>query len=262
MRPFLTALLLVASGLLQPALAQTPLSNPADSTLTRPTSRPNAAWRPAVRVLLPAGLIGAAAFGCHRNNVVYEMREEMQEETREFFPRGLRTNLDDYTRHAPVVAAYALHAVGMKPVRGIGAFTICHGLAHALNSGVVSHLKRAAAVSRPDNPKDLSSFPSAHTAQAFMTATLLHEQFGHGRPWVSVSGYAVATATGAMRMMHNRHWLTDVVAGASIGFLSAEAVWRLYPQVARLMPGKIGQKVFIVPTYVPGGTLGVAVAVK
>jgi hypothetical protein len=145
------------------------------------SSNSNACWqafllRPGVwRVAAPVGLIAVSYWGCNRNNVVHEMGEEVQEETKELFPRGLHTNIDDYSRHVPAVAGYALHLAGVPSARGGGPFTICHGLAHALSTGIGSHLKKGAAVRRPDDPADLSSFPSAHTAGALMTTTLLHE---------------------------------------------------------------------------------------
>jgi membrane-associated phospholipid phosphatase len=268
MRFLTTFLVLMACAASHIAAAQSlPVASPPDSLAiplraTTPAGKPFL-LRPGVwRVGLPMGLIAASYWGCNRNNVVHEMREEVQEETKELFPRGLHTHIDDYSRHVPAVAAYALHLAGVQSARGVIPFTICHGLAHALSTSIVSHLKKGAAVRRPDNPADFSSFPSAHTARAFMTATLLHEQFGQNSPWISLGGYAVATATGTLRVIHNRHWVTDVVAGASIGFLSAELVWRAYPQVARFVPGKLGQKLVVVPTYLPGGAVGVAVAVK
>lgn len=215
-----------------------------------------------LRVAVPVGFIGIGYWGCQRNNPMYDLRAEMQEETREMFPKGLKTQADDYLRHVPVAAAYGLHLAGVRPERGVVPFTLCYGLAHALSTGAVNYLKKGTEVQRPDDKTDFSSFPSAHTAEAFMTATLLHEQFGKRSPWISVGGYAVASATGAMRIIRNRHWVTDVVAGASVGFLSAELVWRAYPAVARLVPGKLGQKLVIVPTYLPGGAVGVALAVK
>lgn len=110
---------------------------------------------------------------------------------------------------------------------------------------------------RPNNPADFNSFPSAHTAEAFLTVTLLHEQFGRRYPWVSVGGYTVAAATGARRMLNNRHWVTDVLTGASMGFLSAESVWRLY----LVVPGRLSHRRRL-PAYVPGGPVGVAVVVR
>ncbi|NVO83277.1 phosphatase PAP2 family protein [Hymenobacter terrestris] len=236
----------------------------------QPTARPDSvsppvtrSWlvRPAtVRVAVPVVLV-AMGYASRNENFLDELKEYVRHETHEKFPR-FHTSLDDYSRSAPLVASYSLFALGMKGERGIVPFTACFGLAHALNTGLVSNLKRLSATRRPDSPTDLSSFPSAHTADAFLTATLLHEQFGRGRPWLSVAGYGVATATGAMRMLNDRHWLTDVVAGASVGFLSAETVWRLYPVLARHLPGHLGQKLLLMPTYAPGGTVGAVLVLR
>ena len=44
--------------------------------------------------------------------------------------------------------------------------------------------------------------------------------------WIPIAGYTVATATGVMRMLNNRHYLSDVVVGAAVGILTAElAYW-------------------------------------
>ena len=246
------------------ALAQVPA--PPDSAGGGPRAAvlPAAAsWlkRPATwRVAVPVTLI-TLGYISRNENMLDELKEEVHEETRENFP-NFHTRLDDYSRHMPIWGAYGLYAVGLKGERGVIPFTICYGLSHALSSGVVSNLKRIGHTQRPDDPTDFSSFPSAHTAEAFMTATLLHEQFGKGRPWVSVAGYGVATATGAMRMLNNRHWVTDVLAGAGIGFLSAEAVWRVYPLAARLLPDRLGHKLLLLPAYMPGGSVGATLVIR
>ena len=245
----LLLLLLAAPPLVRPGAAQIPLLASADSVAAAPAR--NWLRRPAVlRTALPVALV-TLGYLSRSENLLDELKEEVREETRESFP-DFHTHLDNYSRHVPALAAYGLFAVGLKGERGVVPFTACYGLSHALSTGIVSNLKRISHTRRPDQPTDFSSFPSAHTAEAFMTATLLHEQFGRGRPWVSVAGYTVATATGAMRMLNDRHWLTDVVAGASIGFLSAETVWRLYPAVVRHLPGHLAQKLLLLPTYVPG----------
>ncbi|WP_426493033.1 phosphatase PAP2 family protein [Hymenobacter sp. 102] len=246
---WLLALPALGQAVIVPDSTKTPYAT--TSWLKRPS-----AWRVAVPVaLVTLGYIS------RNENLLDEAKEEVHEETRAHFP-NFHTGLDDYSRHFPIWSAYGLYAVGMKGERGVVPFTVCYGLAHVLSSGIVSSLKQASHTQRPDNPADFSSFPSAHTAEAFMTATLLHEQFGKGRPWVSVAGYGVATATGAMRMLNNRHWVTDVLAGAGIGFLSAEAVWRVYPAAAHLVPGKLGQKLLLVPTYAPGGAVGAMVMLR
>ena len=55
-------------------------------------------------------------------------------------------------------------------------FTLIYLVAHELNKSVMSDLKRLSSEARPDNPVELISFPSSHLMQAFLTATLLHEQ--------------------------------------------------------------------------------------
>ncbi|SNR42932.1 phosphatase PAP2 family protein [Hymenobacter mucosus] len=243
-------------------LAQTPTHLSADTlaSLSQPARVPFLK-RPVVwRTAIPVVFVGLGYLS-RNENVLDEMKEVVHEETHEHFPH-FHTSLDNYSRHAPVWAAYGLYALGMHGQRGVVPFTAIYGLSHALSSGVVSGLKHVGGTRRPDDPADFSSFPSAHTAEAFMTATLLYEQFGHTRPWLAAGGYTVAAATGAMRMLNNRHWITDVVAGASIGFLSAETVWRLYPAAARLLPGHLEEKLLLMPTYVPGGAVGFTLAVK
>ena len=44
-------------------------------------------------------------------------------------------------------------------------------------------------------------------------------------PWYSVAGYGLATATGVMRVLNNRHWVSDVLSGAGIGILSTELAY-------------------------------------
>ena len=67
-----------------------------------------------------------------------------------------------------------------------------------------------------------NSFPSGHTATAFMTATMLHKEYGHRSPWYSIGGYTLATLTGVTRQLNNRHWMSDVMVGAGIGILATE----------------------------------------
>ena len=95
------------------------------------------------------------------------------------------------------------------------AFTV--GLVLATTRGLKPIVKER----RPDGSNN-ESFPSGHTATAFMAATMLHKEYGHISPWISFGGYTVATATGVMRMMNNRHWMSDVIAGAGFGIVCTE----------------------------------------
>lgn len=70
-----------------------------------------------------------------------------------------------------------------------------------------------------------ASMPSGHTAQAFTVATVLAASYDWSWP-VAVPSYAVAAAVGASRIVENKHYLSDVVAGAVLGTAISLAVVR------------------------------------
>ncbi|MBU6122011.1 phosphatase PAP2 family protein [Hymenobacter siberiensis] len=260
----LSLFLFVLSGLAaRTAQARQPTHFPTDSAVQalRPMHKGRAV---AMRIAVPSALValGVMAHSPTYSTVLCQAKQDMQAKTQEVFGGFDAHGIDDYSRHAPLAIAYGLMATGHQGERSAVAFTLIYLAAHELNEGIVSNLKRITAEPRPYNAQDLSSFPSSHTSQAFLTATLLHEQYGRQYPWVSVSGYAVATATGAMRLMGNKHWATDVLAGAAIGFLSAETVWHLYPALTKMLPPRLAHRLLLVPTYMPGAGAGAALAFR
>jgi membrane-associated phospholipid phosphatase len=73
------------------------------------------------------------------------------------------------------------------------------------------------------------AMPSGHTTMAFALATSLADDID--RTWASVGLYTVATGVAWSRINDNRHWLTDVAAGAVLGISSAKLVngrWRIF----------------------------------
>ncbi len=66
----------------------------------------------------------------------------------------------------------------------------------------------------------------------------MYQEYKDVSPWYGITGYVVAAGTGAFRIYNNRHWLTDVVAGAGIGILSTKAAYWLYPTVNNLFSSK------------------------
>ncbi len=143
--------------------------------------------------------------------------------------RGLRNDylpefgnhLDDYMQYSPAVLMLGLKAAGVEGRSSWGRMLVSDAFAGLLMGGVVNTLKTTTRVTRPDGSNN-RSFPSGHTATAFMTATMLTKEYGHISPWIGVGAYATATATGLFRMANNRHWLSDVLTGAGIGLLTTE----------------------------------------
>jgi membrane-associated phospholipid phosphatase len=65
-----------------------------------------------------------------------------------------------------------------------------------------------------------------------------------------VAGYAVAAGTGFFRMYNNRHWFTDILAGAGIGILSAKASYWLFPYISKkLFKKKRNDSIDVIQAY-------------
>jgi len=74
-----------------------------------------------------------------------------------------------------------------------------------------------------------AAMPSGHSAVAFALATSLADDIH--RPWATVGLYGMATAVAWSRVNDNRHWLSDVAAGALVGITSAKLAsgrWRIF----------------------------------
>ena len=72
--------------------------------------------------------------------------------------------------------------------------------------------------------EERSSLPSLHTATAFAAAAAVSSELSGRNPkatWiVSPLLYAAATMSGVSRLYHDKHWASDVAAGATIGTFS------------------------------------------
>jgi membrane-associated phospholipid phosphatase len=78
-----------------------------------------------------------------------------------------------------------------------------------------------------------SSFPSGHTTVAFAAATVFAMEYSN-KPWVPVLAYSAASLIGISRITENRHWATDVLVGAALGYLSGRQVVNNYHRYAFL----------------------------
>ncbi len=64
-----------------------------------------------------------------------------------------------------------------------------------------------------------TSFPSGHTASVFAVATVFAKEY-RDRRWVPALAYGAATLVGLSRITENKHWATDVFAGAALGYVT------------------------------------------
>ena len=210
------------------------------------------------QVVIPAALLGVGIIGLESDWLKYqnhEIRNEMQESIDQ------KITIDDFSQYAPMAAVYGLNLCGIRGKHDFIDRTIILATAYSLMGITVNVLKTNINVERPDG-SSLNSFPSGHTATAFMGAEFLRREYWDVSPWIGVAGYAVAAGTGFFRMYNNRHWLTDVLAGAGVGILSTEAAYWLYPVLAKtLFPGRWKKNTFVTPYY-SGQGVGVSGVIR
>jgi hypothetical protein len=118
-------------------------------------------------------------------------------------------------------AGYTALAVGRstgnRKVAWLGADLV---RAQFLSQTVVQGLKYTTSRTRPDGSND-KSFPSGHTASATATASVLQRYFG----WkAGVPAYAFAAYVGASRIASDKHHLSDVLMGATLGIAAGRTV--------------------------------------
>lgn len=168
----------------------------------------------AVRIsFAPAILFGASA-------ATWNSREDIREVRNRYIP-DFNYRFDDYMQYAPAAAVYGLKIGGVQGRNNLLRTALSHGTSLAIMGILVNSIKYTAKVERPDHSSK-NSFPSGHTAMAFTNATLMHKEYGVVNPIYSVSGYTSATFTAVGRGINNRHWVSDVLAGAGIGILSTQ----------------------------------------
>ena len=82
-----------------------------------------------------------------------------------------------------------------------------------------------------------TSFPSGHTTAAFAAATVYAQEY-RDRPLVPIISYSAATLIGLSRITENKHWISDVFAGAALGYVTGLQVVRNYHRYAYLQNHK------------------------
>lgn len=73
------------------------------------------------------------------------------------------------------------------------------------------------------------SFPSGHSTIIWSVAPILAKQYEEQR-WVAPTVYTLATLTSLSRVYADKHWATDVFAGAVIGYLGAQVTLKSSPR--------------------------------
>lgn len=159
-----------------------------------------------------------------------------------------RFKIDDYLQYLPVAANVGLGFVGVKPRHSFRERVAVTTTAYAAMGIMVNATKIVVNEKRPDSG-ELNSFPSGHTATAFMGAELVREEYGIG---YGIGAYTIATGIALIRLYNDRHWLNDIIAGAGVGILSARIGYWLLPWERKIFGWHRNSKsLALIPAYNP-----------
>ena len=125
-------------------------------------------------------------------------------------------SFDDYTQFAPAALVLGLKSCGYESRTKWGGMIVSDAFSLGILSAATYGLKYTVKRMRPDC-SERTSFPSGHSGRAFAAAAVLDKEYGWRSPWFSIGGYTVAAVTGVSRILNDRHWMSDVVAGAALG---------------------------------------------
>ncbi|WP_215139061.1 phosphatase PAP2 family protein [Hymenobacter sp. ISL-91] len=253
---FRLVLALSLGGATLPAVAQVPLATPADTTGNKyqtPAGAPKKAWYKGKLVrasLVPALLITYGAITAQGNAGI---NREARTFVRQQF-RPVSTRFDDALLFAPYAELGLVALAGVESRSDRINTLLVIAKAEAIMLASVFAVKNLSGETRP-NGEDNLSFPSGHTAQAFLAASIVHTEFRDKSQWYGVGAYTIATSVAALRMINDKHWQSDVVAGAGFGILSAHLAYLTHRNRWGRQPRLLRETSFA-PTYVPGGGMG------
>lgn len=173
--------------------------------------------------ILPTALMGTGALLLNS-----QLNRDIQKKANTFFGSNFYTQADNVTVFMPLLQIYTGELFGLNAKHSIKHRTVDVVTANALSYALVTVIKNSVKSTRPDGSDQLS-FPSGHTAIAFTNAALLYQEYKDADFWYASSGYLFATATGVLRIANNKHFSSDVLAGAGIGLASGILVSHFNP---------------------------------
>jgi membrane-associated phospholipid phosphatase len=259
------AALLLALGTASPALAQVPLNPvpataPTDTThkYENPAGVPITAKRPFFKskvfkaVAIPAVLIGYGAYTF--NGRGFYTNQEAQRDIHRIFPSS-QSRVADVLIFVPYLELGAVALAGVESRNDRINTLLIIAKSEAIMLGSTFLIKHLSQETRPDGSDNLS-FPSGHTAQAFLAASIVHTEFRDKSQWYGIGAYTVATSVAVLRMVVDKHWQSDVVAGAGFGILSAHLAYLTHRN--RWGRKSIGRDIGFAPAFY-GNTPGLTI---
>ncbi len=154
-------------------------------------------------------------------------------------------------------------SIHSRPVAALGMHTgeaiVMGGVIAEVLKGTFGRARPYVDVTKPHNfnlgkgftSDDYTSFPSGDVTLAFAAATAASREVAQSWPdasrYITPASYGAAALVGVARMYKNKHWASDVVAGAGVGTLSGV----LFERYNRAYPNNVFNRVFLPASIVP-----------
>lgn len=198
-------------------------------------------------LILPASLITVGAVGTAIDGMndfhLFHRKDSVK-----------KIHIDDYLEWGMLGWVFVCDLMGKEKHSWVDQLCLV-AIAEGLNAAMTRTLKYTVNETRPDGRP--YSFPSGHTANAFLGAHLAYKEFKESSPVLAYSGYALAVFVAGSRVYNNRHWVADVLAGAGFGILSVELSYALYfplrNAIARKINLKESDRWVVAPSLTPQG---------
>lgn len=207
--------------------------------------------------LLPIGLFAVGAWGIS-NPWAVQVKTNLKNRLAEW-RNGRYIHEDDYGQYLPTLSFMTFEYLGVKPKHNFSERLTILASSYLLMGTIVNSIKHITHERRPDNTA-YNSFPSGHTATAFMGVELFRLEYGN--KW-GIPAYSIAAAIGFLRLHNERHWLNDVIAGAGVGILSAKFGYWMLPCTRRWLHLKSDKQLTVMPQYQPiGNSFGIGIGLQ
>jgi len=188
---------------------------------------------PSKENLFWAGLGGGLALAVHPADDNVNEAMVNSDFAKSFFKLGKYLG-ESYVLVPTAIAIYAVGRAKDRPKVSHVGMDLIEAL--IVNEVLVQTLKVTTRRERPDG-SDNKSFPSGHASDTFAFATALERHLG----WKgAVPAYIFSSYVAISRLPDNKHWLSDVVFGASVGIIAGRTVTRhgkTFPVTVTAMPG-------------------------
>jgi len=176
--------------------------------------------------------------------------QSLHETAQGWVGNDFRTHFDDYTRYAPVATLFIANVVGVKAKNHWFDQTKNLAVSMILTDVFTRALKNSIYKIRPDGSNE-HAFPSGHTSISFSSGSAVYEEYKDTNAYLAYSGYGFAAVTGGLRLFNNKHYISDILAGAGVGILVTKLVYH-FDYLWRWNPFLKFKDVTLVPRYAQG----------